>query len=200
VERVVHISITNPSCESSLQYFHGKAANEAAVLRSGLSYAILRPTVLFGREDILINNIAYFVRRFPVFLVPGDGLYRLQPVYVDDVAELAANAAHATTNETTDAVGPEVFTFKGLVLAIGTAVGRRPRLISVPASLALAAARALGLFLGDVVLTSQEVEGLMANLLLPNHTPRCTTRLTAWLNENSRTLGSAYASELRRHY
>src|ERR671924_1111896 len=63
VKRVVHISIANPSADSHLPYYWGKAANEKTVMESGLSYAILRPTVLYGGgEDILINNIAYLLR------------------------------------------------------------------------------------------------------------------------------------------
>jgi uncharacterized protein YbjT (DUF2867 family) len=200
VERLVHISITNPSPKSPLQYFSGKAANEEAVAGSGLSYFILRPTVLFGTEDILINNIAYLVRRFPFFLIPGDGLYKLQPVYVDDVAALVENAVHGRASGRVDAVGPEVFTFRELVSTIGQAIGRSPRLISVAPSLALIAARALSLVLSDVLLTSQEMKGLMANLLISDEPPRCRTRLTTWLHENRSTLGSAYASELKRHY
>ena len=80
VKRIVHISITNPSADSHLPYFWGKAANEKAVVDSGMSYAILRPTVLFGKEDILINNIAWLLRRLPVFGLPGDGSYKLSPV------------------------------------------------------------------------------------------------------------------------
>ena len=200
IQHVVHISITNPSLESRLQYFSGKAANEATIAQSGLSYSILRPTVLFGREDILINNIAYLMRRFPVFLVPGDGQYHLQPVYVDDLAVLAEDAVHGGIAGTLDAVGPEVFTFRELVLTIGEAIGRRPRLISVAPAMAVTAARLLGLLLNDVLLTSQEVQGLMASLLVSDEPPRCQTRLTRWLHENGSTLGMAYASELKRHY
>jgi uncharacterized protein YbjT (DUF2867 family) len=200
VERVVHISITHPSHESALQYFRGKAANEAAIVQSGLSYSILRPTVLFGREDILINNIAYLMRRFPLFLVPGDGQYKLQPVFVDDLAELAENAVHGSGKSVVDAVGPEIFTFRQLVLTVGHAIGRNPRLISVSPGLALTAARLLSFLLGDVLLTSQEVNGLMANLLVSGEPPRCQSRFTAWLNSNGDTLGLAYASELKRHY
>src|SRR5690606_6013469 len=112
VKRIVHISITNPSADSHLPYFWGKAANEKAVTASGLSYAILRPTVLFGKEDILINNIAWLLRRFPLFGLPGDGAYRLSPVYVDDLAELAVEAVYKNENYIWDAVGPDEFTFK----------------------------------------------------------------------------------------
>ena len=58
------------------------------MIDSGLSYAILRPTVIFGIEDILINNIAWFVRRFPFFGIPGNGRYGVRPIYVEDMARL----------------------------------------------------------------------------------------------------------------
>ncbi len=89
----MHVSITNPDPQSNLPYFWGKAILEEDLIASGMSYAILRPTVIFGKEDILINNIAWFLRRFPVFTLPGDGEYRLQPIYVADLAKLAAEQA-----------------------------------------------------------------------------------------------------------
>ncbi|MCA9911125.1 MAG: NAD(P)H-binding protein, partial [Anaerolineae bacterium] len=58
VRRIVHVSITNPSAQSHLEYFSGKAQVERALIESGVAYAILRPAVLFGGDDILINNIA----------------------------------------------------------------------------------------------------------------------------------------------
>src|SRR5512139_3831193 len=132
VKRIVHISIANPSADSHLPYFWGKAANEKAVIDSGMSYAILRPTVLVGNEDILINNIAYLLRRSPFFLLPGDGSYRLQPVHVDDVAALAVEAVYNRDNYIIDAVGPDIFTFKEMVQLIGEKIGARRPLISFP--------------------------------------------------------------------
>ena len=132
VERIVHISITNPSSDSHLPYFWGKAANEQAVIESGLSYAILRPTVLFGAEDILINNIAWLLRRFPFFAIPGDGGYRLQPVFVDDLAKLAVDVGYTQDNIVWDAVGPDVFTFEELVRLIGKTLGLNRSLLHVP--------------------------------------------------------------------
>jgi NADH dehydrogenase len=200
VKRIVHISITNPSPDSHLPYFWGKAANEQAVMESGLSYAILRPTVLFGAEDILINNIAWLLRRFPFFAIPGDGNYRLQPVFVDDLAELAIDVGYAQYNISWDAVGPDVFTFEELVRLIGQTLGLRRGLLHVPAGLALAAAQFLSVFVGDVLLTPEEVDGLMAGLLVSDEPPRCKTRLGAWLAENKESVGVHYASELKRHY
>lgn len=200
VNRIVHISITNPSADSHLPYFWGKAANEKAVTDSGMSYAILRPTVLFGTEDILINNIAWLLRRFPFFALPGDGSYRLQPVFVDDLAALAADAVFERGNSVRDAVGPDIFSFREMVELIGKSVGARRPLINVPPRLALTAAQFLSLFVGDVMLTPEEVDGLMAGLLVSKESPLCKTRLANWLEENKKIVGEKYASELKRHY
>ena len=200
VKRIVHISITNPSADSHLPYFWGKAANEKFVTESGLSYAILRPTVLFGKEDILINNIAWLLRRFPIFGLPGDGSYRLSPIYVDDLAQLAVEAVYKKENYVWDAVGPDEFSFKEMVELIGKTVGKQPPLLSFPPRLALLAAQFLSLFVNDVMLTPEEVDGLMANLLISKEPPRCKTSLRDWLKENRTTVGAKYASELARHF
>jgi NADH dehydrogenase len=200
VKRIVHISITNPSPDSHLPYFWGKAANEQAVIESGLSYAILRPTVLFGAEDILINNIAWLLRRFPFFATPGDGSYRLQPVFVDDLAELALDVGYAQDNILWDAVGPDIFTFEELVRLISHTLGLSRGLLHIPPRLALAAAQFLSIFVGDVLLTPEEVDGLMAGLLVSVEPPRCKTHLKDWLEENKESVGKHYASELKRHY
>ena len=200
VRRIVHISITNPSPISALPYFWGKAANEQSVIESGMSYAILRPTVLVGNEDILINNIAYLLRRFPFFLVPGDGSYKLQPVHVEDVAALAVEGVYSQDNYVVDAVGPDSYTFKDLVRLIGEKIGARRPLISVPPRFALLAAQLISLFVGDVVLTPEEVKGLMANLLVSKDPPLGRTAFRDWLEENKDTLGTTYASEIQRHY
>jgi NADH dehydrogenase len=200
VRRVIHISITNPSLTSPLPYFSGKADNEQAVLDSGLSYAILRPTVLFGTEDILINNVAFLLRRFPIFMIAGDGSYRLQPVYVDDLAAMVEDAVYRKDSYVNDAVGSEVLSFRALVQLIGAAINCRRLLISVHPRLVLLAARALGRFFGDVLLTPQEINGLMANLLVSSEPPRGATRLSEWLHQNKHSVGLKYASELKRHY
>jgi len=200
VKQIVHISITNPSLTSSLPYFRGKAAIEEIVKRSAIPYAILRPTVLFGKEDILINNIAYLLRRFPLFAIPGDGKYHLQPVYVDDLAALAIQASEEVENVLWDAVGPVSYTFEELVRLIAHKVGVKQRLVHVSPRIALRAAQALSLFVKDVLLTPEEVEGLMANLLVSEAPPRCKTSLEKWLYEYRNSIGKDYASELARHY
>ena len=200
VKRMVHISIANPSADSHLPYYWGKAANEKAVIESGMSYAILRPTVLVGTEDILINNIAYLMRRFPLFFIPGDGSYGIQPVFVEDLAELAVEGVYIKENYVIDAVGPDSYTFKEFVKLIGERVGVQRPLISVPPRLALFAAQFLSLFVGDVILTPEEVDGLMGNLLVSKEPARAKTAFKDWLNSNKQTVGTKYASEIQRHY
>ena len=200
VQRLVHVSISNPSIDSHLPYFRGKALLEEAIQQSGLSYGILRPTVIFGREDVLINNIAYLLRRFPVFAVPGSGDYRLQPVFVEDMAELAIQAGHEDKNLTLDVVGPEIFTFDELVGLIAQVLGSRARLIHLPPGLALALSRLVGLAVGDVVLTRDELAGLSAGLLVSSLPPSGQTKFSEWVRENVQNLGREYASEIGRHY
>ncbi|MBU1660118.1 MAG: NAD(P)H-binding protein [Chloroflexi bacterium] len=200
VRRIVHVSITNPTLDSPLPYFRGKAQLEQAVGQSGLSHAILRPTVIFGREDILINNIAYLLRRFPIFAVPGDGSYRLQPIYVEDMAALAVEAGGREDNFTWDAVGPEIYTFDELVRRIRVAAGSRSRIIHLPPGLTLTLSRLIGMAVKDLVLTRDELRGLMAGLLVSAEAPRGQQSLGVWLDENQKTLGARYASEMARHY
>ena len=198
VERIVHVSITNPSEDSPLEYFSGKARLERALKESGISYAILRPTVLFGKEDILINNIAWALRKLPVFGVFGDGRYRLQPIYVDDLATLAVEEGEKRDNVTINAIGPETFTYRELAKAISKAIGKRRPIVSVPPTFGYLTGWLLGKLLGDVMITREEVKGLMADLLYVDSPPTGTTSLTTWICENAETLGKKYASELAR--
>ena len=200
VAKIVHVSIANPSPDSPLRYYSGKAEVEAAILASGLAYGILRPTVIFGAEDILINNIAWFARRFPVFAIPGNGQYELQPIFVEDFAELAVCEARSETSRIIDAVGPEMFTFENLVRRIARAVGAKPRLVRVSPNTALRLLNVVGRIVGDVVLTREEIEGLISNLLVSNHPSTGRTSFSAWIEQNGAALGAGYSSELKRHY
>ena len=200
VRRIVHVSIANPSLQSPLGYYRGKAQLEQAMMESGLGYAIVRPTVIYGLEDILINNIAWFVRHFPVFAIPGDGRYGVRPIFVEDMARLMVDAAAKEDNSVCDAVGPETFTFEELVQLIAAQVSRPVRIACVPAHLAYLCTRLMGLVVRDVVLTWEEYKGLMSNLLAPQGPSTGETRLSQWLSENRERIGRRYASEVERHY
>ena len=200
VRRIVHISITNARADSPLPYFRGKGLIEECLAGARLSHAILRPTVVFGREDILINNMAWLLRRFPVFVVPGAGDYQVQPVFVEDLADLAVSCGGRNDNVLVDAVGPEVFTFEQLTQLVARTVHSRTVIVHARPRLSLGIARVNGWVVGDVLLTRNEIDGLMAGLLVSNQPATGTTRLSTWLAENVRTVGRVYASELRRHF
>jgi len=200
VQRLVHLSITNASQDLPLPYFRGKGLVEKAIMHSKLSYGIIRPTVIFGAEDILINNIAWLLRSFPVFAIPGRGDYEVQPIFVEDVAKIAVGAGQEVDNLIADALGPEGYTFNELVRLIAEKVGSRARMVHIPPGLMLLLARLIGLVVKDVVLTRDEILGLMMNLLIAEGPPTGSTRFSRWLEENAATAGAKYASELRRHY
>jgi uncharacterized protein YbjT (DUF2867 family) len=200
ISKVVHLSITNPSLDSPLPYFRGKAQLEAALENSGLEWAILRPTVVFGPEGLLINNIAWLLRRVPVFAIPGDGSYGVQPVFVEEVADLAVRALVESETGVRDAVGPEIFSFNELVRLIARHVGSNARLVHLPAAAVLSLAKMLGLLVHDRILTREEIDGLMAGLLVSSAPPTGQTRFSDWLGAHAHSLGSSYASEIGRHY
>lgn len=198
VPRVVHVSITNPSETSPLEYFRGKAQLEDALRKSGLSHAILRPAVLFGHEDILVNNIAWALRHLPAFAIFGNGRYRLQPIHVDDFAALAVAQGRDREDRIVDAVGPETFTYRELVLRISEIIHQRRPVVSVPPWLGYAGAWLIGKWVGDVLLTRDEIAGLMEDLLCTPSPPAGHMRLTEWAAAHAASLGRRYASELAR--
>jgi uncharacterized protein YbjT (DUF2867 family) len=199
VRKFVHISVTKAT-ESPLPYFRGKAAVEAAIKASAPSYSIIRPALIFGVEDILLNNIAWLLRRVPYFAIPGRGDYRVQPIFAADLAEIAVNAARDDRNAVLDAVGPEIFTFDELVRMLASAVRSKARIVHVDPRIAVALTKIIGWTVRDVTLTRDEVRGLMSNLLVTDSEPNAATRFSEWLRSNADKIGVAYASELARHF
>jgi uncharacterized protein YbjT (DUF2867 family) len=201
VARIVHVSIANPSIDSPLPYYRGKALVEQALAESGVPYAIVRPTFLFGGgRDILANNIAWILRRMPVFVVPGDGRYLVQPIHGDDLARICLKAAHGRGDVIMDAAGPDTMSFVELVRAIRNAVGRRTPILHAPPAAMAALARGLGLIVRDVVLTADEIRGLTAGLLASHQPALGCISFIEWLQEKGPALGRAYANELDRHF
>ena len=200
VRRIVHLSIANPDPASHFAYYRGKAQVEQALAASGVGHAVLRPTMLFGDVPILANTIAWLLRHLPAFGIPGDGRYALQPIAVEDLAALALEAAARDDDLTWDAAGPEIFSFTELVEAVRAATGSSARLIHVPAPVALVSASLLGRAMGDVLLTREELEALMAGLLVSREQPRGTTSLGDWLVANGGWLGHRYVNEVTRHF
>ena len=200
VRRIVHVSVTNASESSPLPYFRGKAVLEHELGESGLAHAIVRPTLVFGSLDILVNNIAWVLRRAPVFLVAGGGASRVQPVSAHDVAALAVEAARAEGDVAIDAAGPETYTFAELVRLVGLAAGARRPLVRAPAGVVLRVGDLLGRVRRDVLLTRDELAGLTASLLVSHEPPRGRESFREWVAANADGLGRRYVSELARNY
>ena len=173
---------------------------ERTLIETGLSYAIVRPTLVFGREDILVNNIAWFLRRLPIFAVPGSGGYRVQPIFVGDLADLMIRAAESREDIIVDAVGPEIFSFEEMVRLIAQAIESRAKIVHLAPGLVLLFTKLAGFLVRDVVLTSDELEGLMAGLLVSREPPTGSTDFREWLKTHAEDLGKRYTSELKRHY
>jgi uncharacterized protein YbjT (DUF2867 family) len=200
VRKFVHISVSNPSEDSHLDYFAAKARVERIVRESGMRYAIVRPTLVFGPGDILLNNIAWLLKRVPIFGIAGLGDYHLQPVAVEDVADIATWAAGQPDNVTVDAAGPDTMTYTELVEAISIAVKRRPRFVYLSPRLIMLASNVIGRLVNDVLLNRQELDGLMQELLVSHERPRGSRLLDNFLLTYADTLGTTYASELNRHW
>ena len=198
VERIVHFSITNPSKDSPIEYFRRKAELEEAVKEIFPSYAILRPALIFGPDDTLINNIAWNLRRFPVFPLFGRGNYRVQPIFVEDLAAIAIREGQQRYNVTLDCIGPESPTYRAFIKQIASAIGKKRLICPAPKLLAYLGTKIIGKMLGDIVVTRDEMKTLKGELLHVDSPPVGTTKLSEWLNQNAYSLGRTYHSELKK--
>jgi uncharacterized protein YbjT (DUF2867 family) len=198
VKKIVHISIANASEDSPYEYYRYKARLEKSLAASGVPYAILRPAVIFGKEDILINNLAWSIRKLPVFAVFGSGKYKMQPVFVEDLAELAVEAGQKPGNMLEDAAGPELYTYNELIRMLCKVLGKKRIILRLPTPLVYYASKVIDLFTGDILLTRDEVKMVKDNLMFSGRPPLARTRLSEWCRENVDTLGVRYASEIAR--
>jgi uncharacterized protein YbjT (DUF2867 family) len=201
IRRVVHVSVSNAREASDLPYYRNKGRLERVVRESGLEFAILRPALVFGAGDILLNNIAWFLRRVPVFGVFGNGAYRVQPVSLDGFAALIVEAVESAASGTiTDVAGPVDYTYLDVVRLIREAVGSRAAIVRMPPALALAASWTTGFLVRDVILTRDEATGLMHEYLYSSNPRRVGESLEAWLRQEAvrQSLGRTYSSELGR--
>ncbi len=200
VKRIVHISVTRASISSNLPYYHGKAVQELMLKESGVPFSIVRPTLVFGKEDILVNNIAWLIRKSPVFPLFGSGSYRVQPVFVEDLAEISVRESLQPAGATIDAIGPESFTFRDFVALIAKKIGKKPLLLRVSPAFGILCGQLLGIFLRDILLTQHELEGLMQEMLTSLQPSNGQTKFSDWLEDNKTTLGRSYSSEITKHF
>lgn len=201
IKKLVHLSVSNPSKDASFPYFRGKARIEEMIRQSKLSYAIIRPTLVFGgEEEILVNNIAWLLRWFPIFAIPTPRNHRLQPIHVDEVADLAVKAATDVHNKVLDAAGPDIMTFEAMVKLLHEKVGSYSLLVPTPSSVVMVLLAIVGVLVRDVVLTRDELGALMAELLVSKEPPIGRLRMSDWLQKKETRVGCRYASEMIRHF
>ena len=200
VRKIVHISVTNPSEKDELPYYRGKAYQEKALRELGVAYTIVRPTLVFGKEDILVNNIAWTIRKFPIVPIFGSGKYKVQPVFVEDLAKLAVEASRSEGSATFDAIGPETYPYETFVKLIARELNRNVTFVHTNPSMGILLGKLIGLLVKDVILTKDEVRGLMLNKLTSDQDPNGKTLFSVWLRDNKQSIGSGYTSELKRHF
>jgi NADH dehydrogenase len=200
VGRLVSVSVSNADAGSSLGYYRGKAHVDEAVRAAGLPCAIVRPTLVVGPADVLTSNIAWFLRRFPLFPVPDGGRYRVQPITLADTGRVIADAVEAPGDVEVDAAGPEILSFRDYVRTVARACGVRRLVVGAPAWLSLLALRLLAPLLHDVVLTREEIEGLAQEKLVSREAPRGTESVTDWLLAHGAGLGRRYVNDRDRHF
>ena len=198
VEKIVHVSVSCADRADDLPYFRGKHRIEEWLASSGLDHAIVRPTLVFGPNDILVNNIAWILRRFPLFCDPGWGR-------VPRAARLAARhrphlrrrsrAARPSTPR-----GRRRMTLRELVAALARRDRREGAAHRRPARADHAAHAAGGRLLRDVIVTRDELAGLSRSLLISGEEPLGRDRFTEWVPAHAATLGRSYVSELKRNF
>ncbi len=163
VRRFVHMSALGARSDAAATaYLRSKAAGEDAVRRSGLAHTILRPAIIAGPGNVPLKLMCDVLRLAPVLPVVGNGRYRMQPVWLDDVAEVFAVALERPDLVGTfDIAGPEQLTWHEMMDRLEAALGvRRPR-IGVPLPLVRLGAMAGDLAPGLAPITSEQMQMLL---------------------------------------
>ena len=198
VRRIVHFSVAHPDQAPGWSYFRGKVECEENLKKVGISYAILRPTVLFGGgRNVLVNNIAWMLRYMPVFGYFGWGNYPIQPVHVRDVARMAIELGASNEDVTRDAVGPETFRYKDYIKLIARSMGVRRIIMPVPPLMGWMAGQFMGFFLKDMVITRAEIRGLMRGLVASDEEPMGVIKFSEWIEGKGDSIGRKYHNDLK---
>jgi uncharacterized protein YbjT (DUF2867 family) len=135
-ERIVHVSGIGAEVRSLSPYIRSRGEGEAAVRRAFPAATLVRPAVMFGPGDAFVTALSTLLRHAPVFPLFGRGETRLQPAYVEDVAEAIVRSLQApAAGLDYELAGPRVYTYAELLTTIADAVGRKPLLLPVPFTL-----------------------------------------------------------------
>ncbi len=172
IRRFVHLSVPEAPerLETGLPYLAEKRRVDGAVAASGLSYVIVRPTMLFGRNDRLLTVMLRLIRRYHRFPMFGDGEYHLSPLAVDDLAAILRQEAAIGGRRDLPVGGPRRWRYRDLTDALFGAAGRPPKYVRLGPTASIRLARALE-SLGSSLLYAYEVEWLLSDRLgLPAYT------------------------------
>jgi len=152
VRRVLHVSAHGADADGPSRYLRSKGAGEVVIEQSGLDFTIFRPSVVFGREDRLLNLFARMARLLPVLAV-ASAQSRFQPVYVRDVAHCVAMALREdlTIGQRYDLCGPKVYTLRELVRYAAEVSGNPRPVLSLGAGASKLQAMALELLPGKLL-------------------------------------------------
>jgi NADH dehydrogenase len=176
----------------------GKVEAERILTESSMSYAILRPTVFFGgKRDVLINNMAWLIRKFPVFGIFGFGRYPIQPIHIQDVARVAVDQGESMEDVVLDVAGPEIFTYREYVTLISRSIGKRRLIVPVPPIFGWFVGKLVGVVLRDRVITRAEIKGLMRGLMATDAEPVGKIKFSEWVATNGASLGAKYQNDLK---
>jgi uncharacterized protein YbjT (DUF2867 family) len=134
VERLAHVSGIGSDATSPSLYIRKRGEGELAVRASFADAALIRPAVMFGPDDAFLTSILQILGRLPIYPMFGSGLTKLQPAYVEDVAEAIARALQRTEKHaiTFECGGPRVYTYEQLLRTIAHEAKLTPMLIPIP--------------------------------------------------------------------
>ena len=134
VERLVHVSGIGADVASPSRYVRKRGEGELAVRAAFADALLIRPAVMFGPDNSFLTTIITLLERLPIYPMFGRGLTRLQPAYVDDVAEAITRALQRTEKYpiTFECGGPRVYSYEELLKAVAHEAGLKPKLIPIP--------------------------------------------------------------------
>jgi len=208
VGRYVFTSHTQSDPNCFIPYIAGKARVENYVKdRFAGRFGVVKPCAIFGatpRESILVNNLAYLMRTFPVLAVVGDGRYPLHPVHVEDVARLVVESGldeHGLKEYDWDAVNPEKTDYIDLLETLRGAIGARTVFVKgVPESLAYWATKPINWWHDDILIDRTDINLMTEHITKSDKEALGRIRLSDWANENGNELGRVYINSMAQYY
>ena len=158
IEKLIHISALGANVNSSSAYMRSKAKGEKFILDNTENSIILRPSIIFGPEDNFFNQFASLTQFLPFLPLIGGGKNKFQPIYVVDVVKSIISVLEnkKSNNKIYELCGPEIFTFRELMVILLKQIKKKRLLLSVPYKIAKYNAKFFQLF-SKPLLTEDQV-------------------------------------------